>query len=302
MNYAQLLFPDFSLIVCGYLICHYTALNRTVWDQVDKLVYYLLFPVLLFHSIVKTPLDWDHASSGLLAAVGVLLAGIALSYSLPYWPGASRFFSKRDHAGVAQVAFRFHSILGLALIERTAGTEGVQLLALIIGVGVPIANVGAVWPMAKHAETGVLRELVRNPLIIGTVSGLVVAVLGIDVPAWVQTPMSRVGAATLPLGLLAAGAGMQITALAQAKLLSAGVLGIRHLVLPVVGWGLCKLLHVPPAASQVVLVFASLPTASSCYALAARMGYDGGFVGALVTLSVLLGMVSLPFGLALLTY
>ena len=38
MNYAQLLFPDFSLILCGYLVCRYTALNRTVWQQVESLV------------------------------------------------------------------------------------------------------------------------------------------------------------------------------------------------------------------------------------------------------------------------
>ena len=55
MNYAQLLFPDFSLILCGYLVCRYTKLDRTVWAQVESLVYYFLFPVLLFHSIVKSP-------------------------------------------------------------------------------------------------------------------------------------------------------------------------------------------------------------------------------------------------------
>ncbi len=48
VNYAQLLFPNFSLILCGYLVCRYTALNRTVWGQVESLVYYFLFPVLLF--------------------------------------------------------------------------------------------------------------------------------------------------------------------------------------------------------------------------------------------------------------
>lgn len=57
MNYAQLLLPDFSLILCGYLICRYTALNRSVWQPVESLVYYLLFPVLLFQSIVKSPVD-----------------------------------------------------------------------------------------------------------------------------------------------------------------------------------------------------------------------------------------------------
>ena len=70
VNYVQLLFPDFTLIVCGYLVCRYTALNRTVWEQVESLVYYFLFPVLLFHSIVKSPLDLGATSS--LIAAGVV--------------------------------------------------------------------------------------------------------------------------------------------------------------------------------------------------------------------------------------
>lgn len=57
VNYAQLLLPDFSLILCGYLVCRFTALNRAVWQPVESLVYYLLFPVLLFQSIVKSPVD-----------------------------------------------------------------------------------------------------------------------------------------------------------------------------------------------------------------------------------------------------
>ena len=62
VNFAKLLFPDFSLILCGWLVCRYTALNRTVWQQVEALVYYFLFPVLLFHSIVRSPLDVGEAS------------------------------------------------------------------------------------------------------------------------------------------------------------------------------------------------------------------------------------------------
>ena len=86
MNYAQLLLPDFSLIFLGYLICRYTALNRSVWQPVESLVYYLLFPVLLFQSIVKSPMDIG-AASGLIGA-GMLsgVIGIALAYSLPHWP------------------------------------------------------------------------------------------------------------------------------------------------------------------------------------------------------------------------
>ncbi|HYE41201.1 MAG TPA: AEC family transporter, partial [Ramlibacter sp.] len=57
MNFLQLLLPDFTLILLGYLVCRYTALGRPVWEQVEALVYFFLFPVLLFHSIVRSPLD-----------------------------------------------------------------------------------------------------------------------------------------------------------------------------------------------------------------------------------------------------
>ena len=56
VNYAQLLFPDFSLIFCGYLVCRYTALNREVWQKVDSLVYYFLFPVLLMLLVNVMPM------------------------------------------------------------------------------------------------------------------------------------------------------------------------------------------------------------------------------------------------------
>ena len=50
----------------------------------------------------------------------------------------------------------------------------------------------------------------------------------------------------------------------------------------------------------VLMAFSAVPTASSAYVLAARMGYNGPFVAGLVTLSTLLGVLSLPFALALL--
>ncbi|MCB2035830.1 MAG: AEC family transporter, partial [Ottowia sp.] len=65
--YAQLLFPDFSLILIGYLLCRHTALNRPVWQAVEALVYFFLFPVLLFQSIVRTPLDLGAGGPRLVA-------------------------------------------------------------------------------------------------------------------------------------------------------------------------------------------------------------------------------------------
>ena len=292
MNYAQLLFPDFSLILCGYLVCRYTALNRTVWEQVETLVYYFLFPVLLFHSIVKSPLDLGAASSLIGAGWALGLIGIALAYSLPHWPWLGHHIPKRDHAASAQVGFRFNSFIGLAIADRLAGPQGLLLIAVLIGVCVPLFNVGAIWPMARHAQRGLLGELVRNPLIIGTASGLLANVLGFSMPVWLEPTVTRIGAAALALGLMAAGAGMQLGALSRAKTLAVAILGIRHFLLPLVALGLAKLFHLNPVQTTMLLAFSALPTASSCYVLAARMGYDGAYVAGLVTLSTLLGMAS----------
>ena len=300
VNYAQLLFPDFSLIVCGFLVCRYTALNRPVWAQVESLVYYLLFPVLLFQSIVRSPLDLGAASSLIAAGLLLGLGGIALAYSLPYLPVLGRHIDRREHAGSAQVAFRFNSFIGLAIAERLAGAEGLLLIAVLIGVCVPLFNVAAVWPMARHAKTGFVRELVRNPLIIATATGLLANLLGFSMPVWLEPTVTRIGAASLALGLMAAGAGMQLGHLSQAKTLAVAVLSIRHLLMPLMAWGLARAFGLSPAQTTMLLAFSALPTASSAYVLAARMGYNGGYVAGLVTLSTMLGVVSLPFALGVL--
>ena len=300
MNFVQLLLPDFALILCGYLVCRYTALGRTVWEQVESLVYYVLFPVLLFHSIVRSPLDLGAASS--LVAAGLLLeaCGIGLAYALPLLPGLRQHIDAREHAGAAQVAFRFNSYIALALSERLAGAQGVLLVAMLIGVCVPLVNVGAVWPMARHAQTGFLRALVRNPLIIATAVGLAANFAGFRFPAWLEPTVSRVGGASIPLGLMAAGAGMRLAHLAQQKTLATGLLVIRHLLLPLVAALLAWVFRLDAVQATVLIAFSALPTASSCYVLASRMGYDGAFVAGLVTVSTLLGMASLPFALGVL--
>jgi predicted permease len=300
VHFLQLLLPDFALILCGYLVCRYTALNRTVWEQVESLVYFFLFPVLLFQSIVRSPLDLGATSSLIGAGLLLGLSGIALAYALPRLPWVGRHIEAREHAGAAQVAFRFNSYIALALSERLAGAQGLLLIAVLIGVCVPLFNVGAVWPMARHSRTGFARALLRNPLIIATAAGLAANFAGLRVPGWLEPTVVRVGGASIPLGLMAAGAGMRLAHLAQQKWLAAGLLSIRHLLLPLAAAVLARLFRLEAAQATVLLAFSALPTASSCYVLASRMGYNGGYVAGLVTLSTLLGIASLPFALGVL--
>jgi malonate transporter and related proteins len=299
LNYTQLLIPDFSLIVCGYLICRFTALNRSVWEQVDSLVYYFLFPVLLFHSIVRAPIDFGAMSSLIAAALSLVSAAILLTYVVGLWQA----INKTDFVSSAQIAFRFNSFIALAMAERLASREGVLMMAVIIGVCVPLSNIGAIWPMAKNSGVGLGKALIRNPLVIATAGGLLANLIGFEVPSWAEITVTRIGQASLALGLLAAGAGMQLSNIfdsASKRWMSASVLTMRHVVMPLMALAMIKIFHLQPEQATVLLVYSALPTASSCYVLAAKMGYDGAFVAALVTLSTALGALSLPFALELL--
>jgi len=289
-----LLLPDFLLIALGYLVCRYTALNRPIWDGAERLVYYLLFPVLLFTAIVKNPIQvqalWGVGGSGL----AVTLVGIALGLGIGRLPGVD----PRLHASGAQVAFRFNSYIALALAERLAGAQGLAWQALLTSLVVPVCNVAAVWPLARQGGQGYLKELVKNPLIVSTVAGLVANLAGLQLPEIAALTMQRIGNAALPLGLMAVGAGLRFGALREGPGLAAALLGIRHLVLPITAIALVLALGLPPAQQAVVVAFASMPTASSAYVLAVRMGGHGGYVAGLVTVSTLLAMAGLPLALA----
>ncbi|HWI80339.1 MAG TPA: AEC family transporter, partial [Ramlibacter sp.] len=228
------------------------------------------------------------------------LSGVALAYSLPYLPWLRSRIDAREHAASAQIAFRFNSFIGLALAERLAGPPGILMMAVLIGVCVPLLNVAAVWPMARHGQRGFVQSLLRNPLIIATASGLAANLLGFRMPSWLEPAVGRIGAASLALGLMTTGAGMQFVTLARAKALAAALLSIRHLLLPLIAFGLARLWRLDAAQAAVLLAFSAVPTSSSAYVLASRMGYNGAYVAGLVTLSTLLGMVSLPFALGVL--
>jgi predicted permease len=300
VDFARLLLPDFAVIACGFLVCRYTALGRELWEQVERLVFYLLFPVLLFTSIVRNPLNLGEASGLMAAGVLLGLCGIGLAFVLPRLPVLGRHIDAKAHAGAAQVSFRFNSYVALAVVERLAGPTGLQLLAVLIGACVPLLNAAAVWPMARHGQTGYLRLLATHPLILATVAALAANFAGFHFPAWLQPSVERVGASAIPLGLLAAGAGMRLGSVAQQKVLSTSVLTIKHVLQPLIAWALIRLLGLDATQATVLLLYAALPTAANCYVIASRMGYDGGYVAGLVTLSTLLAIGSLTFAIGVL--
>lgn len=295
---ALLLFPDFSLIVLGLALVQFTPLKRNVWDGVERLVYFVLFPALLFSTTSRGHASLRGSADLLIAGAAMLLIGIGLAYAA-FW------FRKADRRCVAsgvQTAFRFNSYIALAVADRVGGAQAVSLVAVLIAIGVPLCNFAAVWALAQHAQANVLREILRNPLILATVAGLVVHGMGWSLPGLVLPVLDRLGSASIALGLMTVGAGLQWRGLGRELPVGLWFLTIRHLLLPLCAMALAAALQLPPMQALMLVLFAAMPTASSAYVLAARMGGDGPYVAGLVSLSTVLGAVSIPVFLAVMQH
>ncbi|KJK25043.1 permease [Burkholderiaceae bacterium 16] len=295
MSSALLLVPDFSLILIGWLLVRYTAFDRAFWSGVERLVYFVLFPALLLQSTNSAKFDFSSTSAmlglALLTTAFGMVGGYAVKWVLRPEP--------LDFASGLQTAFRFNSYIGLALAARLGGSEGLAMMAVIVGCTVPLCNVAAVWALARHGETRLWRELARNPLILATAGGLLTNLIGLHPSEVVAMTLNRLGSASTALGLMTVGAGLQMSGATGAMGPVAWWSGVKLLAMPCFAWAVGRMLPLTGLQSQIVVLFASLPTASSAYILAVRMGGNGPMVAATISVMTVLAIVTTPFWLSL---
>ncbi|MDP2134786.1 MAG: AEC family transporter [Sulfuritalea sp.] len=292
---ALALLPDFALILLGSGLRRVLHLGDQFWTGLEKLVYFVLFPALLFNGLVRTHIDWSAAGPLLAVAMGAMATGMALGF------GAKLCGLRRmSFASQYQCAFRFNSYIGLAVAGNLHGLPGIAAMAIVVGVMVPPANLAAVWMLARHGEASVWRELARNPLILATLAGTAVNVAGFQPPPVLLQFLGRLGEAAIALGLLAVGAGLRTAGgkVGGDTAATAYLLAVKLVMMPLATLGLIRWIGLSGVYADVALVFAALPTASSAYILAQRMGGDGPRVAWLISVSTVLGMLSLPFWLA----
>lgn len=295
MSSALLLVPDFSLILIGWLLVRYSPFDRAFWSGVERLVYFVLFPALLLQSTNSAVFDFSSTSAMLGLALGVMAFGMVAGYAVKWVlrPDAV------DFASGLQTAFRFNSYIGLALASRIGGSEGLAMMAVIVGCTVPLCNVAAVWALARHGETRLWRELVRNPLILATAGGLLTNLLGLHAPEVLAMTLNRLGSASTALGLMTVGAGLQMSGATGTVGPVAWWSGVKLLAMPCVAWLAGRLLPLTELQYQIVVLYASLPTASSAYILAARMGGNGPMVAATISVMTVAAILTTPIWLAL---
>ena len=159
MSTTLILLPDFALILFGYLLRRRNYFSGEFWLGLEKFIYFVLFPPLLFRALVGHRIDPGASAGMLLAGAGFTLGGVLLGY-LARW--LFRLANASFASGI-QCAFRFNSYIGFAIVGSIDGQAGVAAIALLFGLMIPLVNVISVSMLAKHSQQGMWRELAGNP-------------------------------------------------------------------------------------------------------------------------------------------
>ena len=294
MNAALLVAPDFLLIALGVLLARRFAYGTPFWEGVERLVYFVLFPALLFRSLATAPLAIGDAGALALTALGYTGGAMVLSalarplFALP----------RETFAACFQCGFRFNTYLVLAVASSLGGAKAVALASLVVGIMVPVVNVAAVAVLARGHAARIALEVARNPLVLATLAGIAWNALALPMPRVPARMLELAGNGALPLGLLAVGAALRFERGALPLPALAWFHAVKLFAMPAIALALAHAMALTTVETQVALAHASVPTATSAYILAARMNGRGAPVALIVSTGTLLAALTMPIWIA----
>jgi predicted permease len=297
VSILALLAPDFILIALGYALKRTFGYRDEFWVGLEKVVYFVLFPALLFKALAQARIEAGAAITLLETALLATLIVMALAWAARWLFDASA----HSHASAFQCAFRFNSYVGFAVLGRLHGDSGIAAMAILQSLMVPLVNLAAVWALARHGKSGVWSELARNPLIIATLSGLAWNLSGLPLPHIAGDTLTLLAQAALPLGLIAVGASTRGSGGHAHTGLIAYIGALKLLALPACAWAIASALGVTGIYREAAVLFAALPAAPTSFILASRMGGDGPLVARILTVQLIAAAATLPVWLALLS-
>lgn len=292
--------PIFIMMAAGYAARCFGLLDRADVAKINKVFFRIFMPVMVFYNIYVS--DLSSAVRGSLIAYAVL--GVLVEYLLSV--GYALLFVKEPgrRGVVIQGLFRSNFvIIGLPIAESLVGGD-LGPVAVLLVIVVPLFNILSVVTLAifngkKPDVKEILLDIAKNPLIIGSVAGILVLHAGIRLPSALEKVARDMAAATSPVLLFMLGAFFRFGGMRTHRKELASVCLGRLFVFPALFLGAAAALGFRGVELVSLLgVFAS-SGAIAAFTMAQQMGGDAELAGDIVVSTSVLCSFTL-FGWSLL--
>lgn len=295
-------FPVFALILAGTIAGRFGLLDAAVTNALNRFVVSLALPALLFdvtaHAPLSQVLDW-----GFVAAFGGGILGTLVLMAPTFRRQSLTIAALRGlNATYANVGF-----MGIPLCAMAFGPAslGPVVIAVIITASVQFAGVIALIEIDRHGGNNVARivvpRLMRNPLLVAPLLGLLVDGLGFAVPAPFGAFIKLLGQAASPCALVAT--GLFIAAHRNDFRLGpvTFLVGLKLIAQPAIAWLIAgPILHLAPLSTVVAVLLSALPTGTGPFILAEAYDTDRGPAAATILLTTVLSVLTVTALLAIL--
>ena len=289
--------PIFILMLLGYFLKKIDVVEKKTFDSINKLVFKVFLPVLLFYNLYKT----DIGSVFDVKLIVFSIVGVLAVFVLGYFAVLGFTKDNAKRGVMLQGFFRSNfAILGMPLIAHICGENSGGLAALVLGVVVPLFNVLAVLALERFCGgknkpdiLQVLKGIIKNPLIIGCFVGIVFLVTGIKLPVIAEKSVKDVSSVATPLALIVLGAKFEYSTVKESVKELIIAVSARLVFVPLVMIAAAVLLGFRGEALACILITFGAPVAVSSFSMAQQMGGDEHLAAHLVIMSSALCLVTL---------
>jgi predicted permease len=290
--------PVFTLIGLGYLAARYRYLSDGAGRVLAEFGFKVAMPALLFRAMLSVG-EMQGSPALLLAAYFGATATVWVTASI-----LNGLLLRRPPTEAAAIAmgscFGNTVMLGIPLALTAFGPEAATPLALLIAIETPLLWVLATLhmeasrrgrQMSFKALGGVAWDLVRNPIVMSLILGILWRQTGLGLHPVPDKIISMLGQAAVPAALFALGmtlAGFGI----RAELKTLSLLCVLKLVLyPLVAYALTvHVFHLPPLWSAIAVLLAAMPVGANAYLFAARYQTAEAPVSGAIAVSTLIAV------------
>ncbi|WP_337270626.1 AEC family transporter [Oryzifoliimicrobium ureilyticus] len=296
--------PIFIMILIGWAIVETRLLKAEIGDALSEFVFKIAVPMLLFRTVAEA--DFQGASPIRLWIA--YFSGVAVTWTAGHLL-ARRLFDQDARIGVlsgVSSAFANTIFIGLPLVERTVGQDGVVALSILIAVHLPVMMIAGTVMMerAEHATSGkqdrnvfkllqqVANNLIRNPLVVGLAAGAFVHLTGLKIPIVVKPILSQIADVAAPVALISLGMALKRYGISGSAKLACLTSCLKLILLPACVWLFSLLLALSPEWRSALVLIASVPSGVNVWLIANRFGVGHGLAASTITITTALGAVT----------
>ncbi|UEA17621.1 AEC family transporter [Pasteurella canis] len=296
--------PTVLMLLLGVVLQRWHMVDDKFTGQATKIIFNITLPILLFLNITSNPVEFRSQ----LLPIAASFTGTLLLFIVAELVAAKFIVEKQERGTFVQGVYRGNNgILGLALCINAYGEAGLAPASIYAAATIFLFNVLGVITLSRSFADGrvsfwgIVKNVIKNPLIIAIVLGYVVNGLELQFPKTLQTTGNYLASMTLPLALICAGASVKFNGIASSsRTVIWGSIG-RVIIAPIFMVCIGKLFGLSGMNMGILFLMAATPMATIAYAMVRGMGGNGTSAANIIALTTLGAIITSSVGLLILS-